>query len=64
MVPFNTLVLWRNGINFLGHADTRALLLQRGICGFFAFGSLLQAVQWLPVAGRGGGGGGGGDERE
>lgn len=49
MLPFNTLVLWRNGIHCLGHPDTRALLIQRGVCGFFAFGCLLQAVQWLPV---------------
>jgi hypothetical protein len=49
MLPFNTLVLWHNGIDFRGHADTRGLLLQRGVCGFFAFSCLLQAVQWLPV---------------
>jgi len=42
MLPFNTAVLHWLELDWRGHADTRWLLLQRGVCGFFAFSCLLQ----------------------
>jgi len=44
MLPFNTAVLHWLDLDWRGHADTRWLLLQRGVCGFFAFSCLLQVA--------------------